>query len=553
MQHSFLPFTSALSGASSPSRFVAIYMDASDGGQFLSITPKMMRWTANVYLLDLSPVLNYWSHLAEQDNASCTEYVSSLLLSLSAGNISAGNISAGNIGKDEINRAPCFIFATHPWQALLLLSVAMERPALKFIEAQSHLGRRMMHDITWPQWLKRCQELREHVSSWALSEGGTRSGTSKNKSPRGLSETKTSGTLSMLTKTISRMHLTLITQMSDIEPAAMHRRFGKLAATAWTWTWGKAPMSVGQQPYQQSHQQPYQQSCQQQPLIKEELSDDLFLSDFPWQNVVPPESPSIGRHMETYLRQWAQIEPLLCEDLDKICTLACWTSSERVVSLEWVLSFSCSPPLPILVLFRHPHALHRESGHHKTALLQAFHSWQKATKQHLSPEILGDTYIADDTITDWTLTIKERLLATPTMRSLFSDDLTTESSQLLRIENSVAVPLIGYAITDHWCPERSFVPASEEYPSEAGDDPSKFATHQRRPLFIYDQPMAIPNKEQSSGLIFCERVATTWWSNEHTNKTGPSRDYYIRMTNDGLLQWVFQNNDGHLVLHGLFG
>ena len=49
MPHSFLPFKSALSGASSPSRFVAIYMDASDGGQFLSITPKMMRWTANVY------------------------------------------------------------------------------------------------------------------------------------------------------------------------------------------------------------------------------------------------------------------------------------------------------------------------------------------------------------------------------------------------------------------------------------------------------------------------------------------------------------------------
>ena len=269
--------------------------------------------------------------------------------------------------------------------------------------------------------------------------------------------------------------------------------------------------------------------------------------------MVPEESPSIARHIETPLRQWDQIESLLCEDFDKICTLACWTSSERVVSLEWVLSFSCSPPLPIPVLFRHPHALHRESGHHKTALLQAFHSWQKATKQHLSPEVLGDTYIADDTITDWTLTIKERLVISPILRSIFSDDLATESSELLRIENSVAVPLIGYAMTDHWCPEKSFVPASEECPSEAGDDPAKFATHQRRPLFLYDQPTAIPNKEQSSGLIFCERVSTTWWSNEHNKSTGSSRDYYIRMTSDGLLQWVFQNDEGHLALHGLFG
>jgi hypothetical protein len=515
-------FMSALSGAPSPSRFVAIRTDAPDGGPLLSITPKVSRWNDSIYLLDLAPVRQYWSHVAEEQSLSLTEYLSSVL-------------------KELFTSATPVTMANHPWQALLLLSITTERGALNFVDAQSHLGRRLLQDITWDQWIERCRELRDQL----VSTSGKKSGKDS------------LGSLSSLAKTINRMQFTHIIQMADIDAPAIQRRFGKLAAMAWEWTYPSSQKKESILPRQNS-------------LIKDESTNSLFADAFPWENIFPKDLPSVSRHIETPLRQWDHIEPLLCEDFDNICNLTCWSSHERVVSLEWVLSFSCSPSLRIPVLFRHPHALHRESGQHKTALLQAFHSWKNATASRLKAEAAGDTYIDDDSITGWTVTIEERLVITPQVQSIFRDDLSSEASQLCRLENSLPVALTRYAMTDHWTPEKSFAAFSQGTPNDNSktisfDSVAKLAASQRRPLFIYDTPEPLADRHQSSGLIFCERVGTSWWSDNSATSThfdgSPCRDYYIRMTDEGPLQWVFKashsgpdaSDDSPLMLHGIFG
>ena len=490
--NSILPFTSAISGASSPSHFIVLDTDAPDGGHFLSITPKVMRWNENTYILDLSPVTAYWNHLAEQEGLSFTEFLPQLLAKIS-------------------HPPKRIVLADHPWKALVALGVTMSRPMLSYIDTQSHLGRRILHEATWSQWIELCYELREHL----LQKTG------KN----------VQGSCSSLAKTVERMRLTHISQMSDMETTAMQRRFGKLIATAWDWTW-------------------------KQTTSFSLFDRETFMESFPWINLTTKDVPNVTRHIEVPLKQWDHIAPLLCEDLDKLCNLTCWNSSERVVSLEWMLSFSCSPSLRIPVLFRHPHALHRESGHHKTALLQAFYSWQNATKSRLPAEINGETYISDDSIIEWTLLVQERLIISPQVRSLFQDDLSTETSQLRLIENSLPVPLIGYGMTEHWSPEKSFEKVNASSP-EIKTIPfgsiAKLGMYQRRPLFIYENPEPLTQQHQSSGMIFCERIATSWWSHQPTSATSTCRNYYIRMTDDGLLQWVFQNDDGTLCLQGMYG
>jgi hypothetical protein len=171
------------------------------------------------------------------------------------------------------------------------------------------------------------------------------------------------------------------------------------------------------------------------------------------------------------------------------------------------------------------------------------------------PNHHGDTYIIEDSITEWRLTVTERLILHPQARGLFSDDLSTDSSQLMRLENSLGVPLIAYTPTDHWTPERSFTG------DRRGLDPTmipsgsiaRLAMNQRRPLFIYAKPEAPSDREHSSGLIFSERVGVDWWSDIPLGHSGSCRDYYIRMTDDGLLQWVFQTDDGSIKVHGIYG
>jgi hypothetical protein len=500
---SLLPLTSASSGAVATSRFIAISTTAPDGGQFLfSLTPRVMHWDRHTYLLDMGPVYPYWSSLAKSQELSVVEYVSSILTELTGGDLRA-------------------VLAPHPWQAILLLSATTRRPSLNFVDAQSYLGRRCLQDVTWNDWLTCCHNLRDHMQNR----------TSKKSSKDG------NGSLSTLSKTINRLQFTHITQMSDIAPESMQRRFGKLAAIAWRWTW-----------LSKSEDAPQQRT----------LFDAPFEDDFPWSNIGITETPSISRHLETPLREWDHITPLLCEDLDKLCSLACWSSSERVVSLEWELSFSCSPSLRIPVLFRHPHPLHRESGHHKTALLQAFHSWQKALAAKNKSETKGELYITGESITEWSITIKERLIFNSTFQSIFSDDLAKDSAKLHELENSLAVPLTEFIPTDHWAPEYSY----ERKIISLTEDSAKItstenlgwiATNQRRPLFIYNDPHPPSDRHHSSGLIFTERVSKAWWTDRANQSTNSCRDYYVRITDDGLLQWVFQNDDGSLRVHGVYG
>jgi hypothetical protein len=500
---SLLPLTSESSDAATTSHFVVISTTASDDGQFLlSITPRVMRWCSNIYLLDLAPVYRYWSSLAKSQNLTMIEYISSILTELTA-------------GSSRVALAP------HPWQALLLLYATAKRPSLNFIDSQSYLGRRCLQDVTWNDWLTCCHNLREHLQ-YRPSKKATKDGL---------------GSLGALSKTINRLQFTHIIQMSDIDSESMYRRFGKLAATAWRWTWTS------------------KSECLSQPRS---LFDAPFEDDFPWNNVSFTENPNVIRHLETPLREWDHIAPLLREDFDKLCSLANWSSNERVVSLEWELSFSCSPSLRIPVLFRHPHPLHRESGHHKTALLQAFHSWQKALSSKNEPKSSKDLYITDDSITDWSLTVYDRMIFTPQFHSVFNDDLEKESSKLHDLENSLPISLLEFSPTDHWDPEYSYqtkvINISENKSKTiSSENLGWMATNQRRPLFIYKTPHIPENRNHSSGLIFTERVSRVWWDKPSSHDDNSCRDYYLRITDDGLLQWVFQNDDGSLRIHGVYG
>jgi hypothetical protein len=470
-----------------------------------------MRWNDEIVLLDLSTVRRYWQHCALSQNQTAFEAISSSIHQQIPGCLS--------LAVDH-----------HPWRAVLLLSCMRERPTLKFLDGHSPIGRNLLHQISCDQWVECLRDLRIHI---------------ENDPSRNKGRTKPIS-LAAMTRTVQRMGLKQMNEFSDVDPSAMERRFGRLVATAWRWTLQSKAQGGGAR----------------------SLFSDFFADDFPWCSIRPQETPTINRHFDHPIQLWDQIESNLRDDLDRICNLVCWQPSERVVSLEWELSFSCSPTLRIPVLFRHPHSLHSESGHHKTTLLQAFHSWQHALSKKAQST---KNFIADDSITEWKLSVIERMTIQPQHRSLFSEDLSTDASHLLRLENMLSVPLHSYEETQHWTPERAFSAgvlnfhnslshtSPHQLPQNAPSNEfphkhiARTAMNQRRPLFIYDQPQTTSDREKSSGLIFSERVGIDWWSDIDLNRELNCRNYYMRMTDDGLIQWVYYTDDGTMKTHGIYG
>lgn len=538
-KNNILPFFASANSGSS----LYLAVKGEPEGGFLS--PRVMQWSSDqdipTLLIDLSPTLRYWKQQSTERNLTLEELLVSLLPSMTAGVLAShpwqavlhlktltargNNDHASSLGhemdkdKAQRRRGPEFTLVNEDRSQGSNAGFAISRPRL--INLNGAFGQNLSRDLSWDAWWQTCHEIAAH---WQTC--GRKSDTLVRN-------------LRSMSQTVERMQIESPAQFLDTSDSnksnlinQMQRRFGVQLAQLWNWTW-------------QDH--------------NETSAAEVVKDDFPWRFIKHKETPETKRLLEQPLRDWEHIEPFLCEDLDRICNLACWNASERVVSLEWVLSFSNSPTLTIPVLFRHPHCLHREATHHKTALLQAFYSWKSVLQKKLKDSHFKEDslYLDNDSVTEWTLAVSERLIVPNHTRSLFMDDLNSPSHKLREIENTLPCPIERFDLTADWTPGDSWTTVSDETPTfESLSLPSFTAQHCKRPLFIYPKPQAIQSR-RSSGLIFQERVMRKWWEyskSDHPPSTQDAmRDYYLRMEDDGVLQWAFCDNEGKFFIHGIYG
>jgi hypothetical protein len=458
------------------------------------LSPRIMRWSENVLLIDLNPTINYWRQKSTEQGLSLEEFLTRLL-------------------PDGTQT----VFADHPWKAVLHLKTFAKRGKGVFINLNAPLGKALEQDISWDHWYQTCEE----YSLYLKTKGATLKQNMKK-----------------LMQTMKRMHIHSPAGFKDIEPMSMRRRFGVQLAQLWDWTWST------------QHQN--------------QINPPTFI----WHHVKSKTKPMVQTVLLHPLREWAHIESLLRDDLDRICNLTCWDSSERVVSLDWVLSFSNSPTLTVPVLFRHPHSLHREITRHKTALIQAFYSWQTVLKQRLRSSSFhpGTNYLENDAVCEWKVVIRERIIPPTQMRSLFEDDYNSPVSRLRSLENNLKIKLESFAIKEDWTPDGSWDiettngETKETAPSADLKEtlPSLLSQFSKRPLFIQKSPTLLDEKLDQSDL-FQERVMTKWWENPERSLTNREScvDYYLRSNASSneftKLQWVFSDHRGHLFLHGIYG
>jgi hypothetical protein len=397
----------------------------------------------------------------------------------------------------------CAALADQPWMAALLVAHMKERGMKGLLNAYSQFGQSAYQQLDWGVWLGEA----EHMAEFFVAAKVKR-----------FSAATFRKQLKLLKAAVMRLGQKRPQQLFDANEGAMNRRFGGTIALMWEWS--------------------------RNPLVAPPV-----LTGFPWIDWTPSEKPQLNRSLDEPLWQWDHLVPLLCEDFDRLCASPLWQRHEKVVSLQWTLQLHNESELEVPVVFRHPHGLHHEIGEHKTALLQTHYAFEQATAALVAAMDLD----IPTPIVGWTLLIDKRITLPQTLLSLFGEmGEDAKTSELLALENQLPVALSRFDLCADWLPEESFALLPSVTTPWCDEEQSLpwVELAASRPMFLYQKSEELLGPPHSSGLSFLERTSVKWWRG---SKTRPMhRDYYRYLDRKQRVTWVFQDQTGKWVLHGIF-
>ena len=446
------------------------------------VSPYIMQWSEACWIFDISCCLTYWNQQAKIHASDCH-----------------------NLLRQVVQRTfPDFKRATlchHPWQAILLLYTMEEKGLEGFLDIESPIGKNIYHQMSWDVWWYCARNFISHFSN------------------QNTSKVKHNQHLRSMQKAIMRLQLPSPWLLSSLPEKSVQRRFGPLMQSLVTQAFTEAENL---------------ESCSPETI------------QFPWENYEISERPKRSRNLDFPLTDWNHIAPLLQEDLNFLCFLDSFKKGERIIELEWRIVLYDLSLQSIPILFRHPHYLHKDLPHQRTALLQIQYAFERELKEKFSEE---DQHMA---IVSWQLFIEKKLSILPQVLDIFNerdDDITA----LTELENQLPIRLFSYDLIHDWVPENSFI--STQKPTTIGDQIKKGQAHdsikalgKSRPLFLYTKPESLNHKGKSGLWKFSERTMNKWW----LNHIGTQRDYYRYMSEKQQL-WVFQDKNGKWYIHGIFG
>jgi hypothetical protein len=569
--------------------YLAVATAVDDPARLTALTPRVMRWSEGVWLMDLSVCRSYWQTNAQRLHKQPLTLIREVLVR----RLTTSEQSAHDSQADQPLRAT---LADHPWPALLVLDVMTERRLDGFLPLETPFAQTLYRDVVWNGWMDAARIIAEHLDAAKTV-------------PFNAANYKRQ--CKQLLASVRRLRLASPWELRSAAALSVRRRFGATLAALWDWTF---------------------------PESQTPEAHAAALAAFPWRRWEWTEKPHVPRVLEHALWQWDVIQPLLLEDLDKLCRarLDCRGFEGKVTELVWRLTLNDLRELPVVVRFRHPHALDREQGVHKTALLQAQYAFEAA----IAAQRREDDNDIEVPIIAWSLTMEGCLSTPPLVADLFGafDDEACEASHLLELENQLPIALTQFGLCHDWLPEASFVddarrppekaatklkeswavrrdmayapedalgeagaaaaladtapreipsamtppaaerpgvpapssfwdaadaylrapgrsslslvsdPAADEVPDEH-DFPWLTAARQR-PLFLHPEPEPLDTCGHSSGRVFIERTSAKWW--RAANDQPAYRDYYRLIDRMQRSSWIFQDGEGRWFVHGVF-
>lgn len=453
-----------------------------------ALTPMLMQWSSRIYILDISTCQRFWERQAAKLGLTPFEMIHRILLQSFGQKLRA-------------------VAASHPWPGLFLHAYLREKKLAGFINLHGPFGATLYREASWTAWLRPLPQLMEH---WLV--------TRLPKPDPALFRSH----IGRLERAMLRLDIATPAALRQAAATAMKRRFGSLLAEVWEWTSFT------------------QRSDEPATLFDEQ---NFFEDGFPWRGWQPDHCPMVRRNLDEPVWQWDHLEPLLKEDLDRLCQDASWSMGERVTELSWQITLYGMEAIEIPIRFRNPHALHAEKGQHKTTLYQALYSYEAFTRQwaaeHDQSEDISPPFVS------WTLTLKNRMRVSQHIIDLFG---TSQSDDVLALENKLPMPLLHYRLKPDFQPHTSFC-TEAEFQSYAFSLESWRLAATLRPLFFSPTPTACPPPKHCT-LRFLERTSVDWWLSEDPHDV--CHDYFMLTDASQRSQWVFRNTGGKWYSHGFF-
>lgn len=484
-------------------RYVCLESETEEIEVIQCLSSHVMQWDEHLWLLDIQNFRSFWkrqSQSLQQDIGTVWKDVLSRTL-IEEASESDENIIALSPGF----RASC---AHDPWKAILLMLQMQERNIQGLQTMGSRLGQGLYQETPWKTWWHAVKQLEVHLA------------THSSKTYR---QAAFPGKCKRFKQAMEQLNIESPWQMKQFNHTAMQRRYGALLANLWKWS--------------------VDESC---------VEDTAFWqSSFPWQTKKFTEAVTISRCLSYPLSFWQHIEPVLLEDLDKLCTLTSSCHQEAVTRLHWSLMLDDLSPIEVPILFRNPHELKSEKGHHKTALLQAYYGFLKAIEEQTpsGQALPGECLFAP--IFAWDLSIEEKLVLTRATLDLFGEWHLENSatSELLELENQLSTPLHRYHYDEHWHPESAYqsVVLNDEKEVSPHAQRSLQAVAIERPLMVFKEPTVYSEPVHPAQLEFLEAVMGQWW-----NREAHERIYYKYTDPDRQELWIFRDPSGLWYLHGIF-
>jgi hypothetical protein len=498
----------------------------------MALSPRIMQWEDDTWIVDLSVCASYWKVQALKKEMTVIDVLRTVLDHC---------FSNSDTCLDDGGAAYQAAAANHPWQAVLLLTCMKRRALSGLVNQAAPFGLSIFKEITWSVWWQATSCYAAHME--VIPTGKRKFNPSQFRSRSG-----------QMQRAMKRLGLKAPWGLREMDPMQIKRRFGNQLHDLCQWAY--VDIAVG--------------NNENESLGGFSLQRSLFGQecDFPWASFTSPERPGVSRHLDYPVAEWAQIEPILLHDLDRLCCLDSFKAGERVVSLEWRIVFHDMSYLVIPIIFRHPHSLHCEMTRQCTALLQALYAFESSLRGSPLDKARLDDLIPIEPVVSWTLTVAERLILPSKLVGLFGDgpsanangqSYSVEEQKLLEIENRLPVPLNAYSFRHDPLPEDSYATTTKEDPYEIDSKvfPTLAAQAQSRPLFLYRNPTALDSKSQRAKTsTFTERTLDKWWRTNGGSASRPiQRDYYHLTTHDQKAFWVYRANSKKqesFYIHGVF-
>ena len=469
-------------------RYAAIYCAGEINPEdAFCLTPHVMQWSNNIYLFDLETCINYWSQQAHSLNISLSEIYEKILCSV--------------FGDKAIA-----VFGHHPWQSLLFLNYLIHDESIGVHALTSLFNKKTYEKLGWHYWFITLMQLADHLEAVKAKNFAAPQFRVK---------------VAQMQRFIQRLALSGPYELADADVAAIKRRYSGWVGEAWCWTFQS---------------------------FKDNQSQGLFC--FPWRALRFNQSLCVKRHLDYPVSQWDVVEPLLKEDLDKLCRLGCWSSGDKINTLYWKIRLFNLQDMDVAISFRNPYSLHTDAPEFKAALYQAYYAYV-ALMEKLTSRDKDLDLPQEMPFISWQIEIKQRLHIPQIILDLFENEKEGANYKgILDLQNCLPQAIEYYVISPDFMPEQLFFRESIGYQGECDFSLKQWVNVLlRRPLFYYRQPRLIKDKQQTS-CQFLERTAYNWWRSENIRDL--VRDYFLLKNQQGQYFWVFKNSAGEWYRHGIY-